>query len=1408
MAKPPPPSLYSSAFYQSLQASTIKTNNLIANVTLDLPAPLQSIANLTTSGNEILYTQSTNNYAVSGISSIGRSFLTLESTNNQRSALGLVIGTDVQQHSNFLDDIITIGSTNSNIVVSTGSGFTNSSITLYARNNLLTATSNSQLATLLGSITGTLTTTDRLVKITDTNELSQTDIILDDSNNLSGINDISLTGTLGGITVDERTQLSNINSTTISSTQWEYLGTLDQSLNTTDSVAFSGINLNNQKITNVLNPSNDQDAATKSYVDSIASTGAPPLESVNLATSTILPNTPSYASPAQTLTSTGGPGSLSVDGVAVSVGDRILVKDQGTNTQNGIYVVTDDGSSPGPNWVLTRSSDFNQAAMPLLAGASIFVQLGTGGSVNTGTTWALQTTINNIDPLTDPVIFVQIGGVQNFSAGSGIDSIALSGGTIQTDISARLKYSGNTIDLNTITVPYGGTGLTTLTSNGVMIGQGTSSIDTTKLAPTGDFVGTSDTQTLTNKTMTSNTNNIISRALYTDNGDNSVSTYASSNPTNGQFLIATSSNTATWQTFTGTEFDRSIRVYQSGPNTGLAYNNITDAITHASTLTPLASNPVTIIVYPGTYSESTPLIIPAYVNIQGFGPRGSVIIRPTAPAPIGAVVQLGGNVNLANLIIDGNDGSGGYSTIGINSSIGTAFSQDSLNTVTIRNCSSDGIILSGNGSFGSKIMIIDNVSVLITASSFTMTYGINVNQGAILSGVDLSISGFLGGGSTLSNGLYVHDDFSYVDLYSIQISSATNAIVVGSGVNTTSRNNYPNCRILGAKIGLISNIAISLLQKSVTRFSDLIIDDDTNIFPNQIHISTNNPSLPSDPNLIVFLSTNLRFDLFSSTGATNNIIEIRGTNLSETLGEYQTQVYGELSIGTPGGYGAELSCGEGDSRTIGMVVLIDDGGVFTNITNNVKFNSLNNFSTNLATTGSINLTSAPATIDGITPTSGVTRVLVKDGSTANPGSSSIDNGIYLWNGTGSAMTRTSDFAATFTFSSDTGISVQSGTVNYGSRWKLNTDITIGTTSFSLLSSSSLSFPSSPTNNDALYIGNTLYSFPGIKATFSSPITTTSSLIETNNVITWEYWNGSIWTALPLMSTLGDAPYTVNGLNTFAFNDTITNPNNKSYQYRFGRIESSWATTTINGTLAYWIRARVINAANIVQIPVAVQFKISTDHTEINRNGFIEYFGDARPVQDTQVYLSALNPTGASGEFSPDSQTITAANTGSISITSTLPNSRWRNTRNTAISFVYVPHKLLDSSLNLKLKFDFNNGITAGPANIALKVDYAFLSKNNNIILGTTASTLTPDVARTTGWVAYAVATSANGFFPIEIPLNIVGLKNNEDINTQTVWIKINRNVSSSGGLDTYGDSVYLQAFHMENGIWCPGGYYE
>ena len=98
-------------------------------------------------------------------------------------------------------------------------------------------------------------------------------------------------------------------------------------------------------------------------------------------------------------------------------------------------------------------------------------------------------------------------------------------------------------------------------------------------------------------------------------------------------------------------------------------------------------------------------------------------------------------------------------------------------------------------------------------------------------------------------------------------------------------------------------------------------------------------------------------------------------------------------------------------------------------------------SVRVATTGSnISLSSAPAAIDGVTLSSD-DRVLVKDQS------SGAENGIYVFNGSGSAMTRATDADANAEVTSGMFTFVTEGSVNADSGFVLTTDgsITVGST---------------------------------------------------------------------------------------------------------------------------------------------------------------------------------------------------------------------------------------------------------------------------------------------------------------------------------------------------------------------------
>lgn len=168
-----------------------------------------------------------------------------------------------------------------------------------------------------------------------------------------------------------------------------------------------------QQITGLGYPSSDTDAASKAYVDDVFS-GVSPSAPARVATAAALSAYTPAGSPA-TLTANAN-GALTVDGVALSNGDRVLLKDEsGANEKyNGIYGVTDAGSAGTP-WVLDRAEDAD-TTVEVNTGDEYFV---VDGTANGGTSWALATPAP-ITLGTTALYFVQTGGGAQYSAGSGL----------------------------------------------------------------------------------------------------------------------------------------------------------------------------------------------------------------------------------------------------------------------------------------------------------------------------------------------------------------------------------------------------------------------------------------------------------------------------------------------------------------------------------------------------------------------------------------------------------------------------------------------------------------------------------------------------------------------------------------------------------------------------------------------------------------------------------------------------------------------------------------------------------------------------------------------------------------------------------------------------------------------------
>ena len=179
-----------------------------------------------------------------------------------------------------------------------------------------------------------------------------------------------------------------------------------------------------------------------------------------------------------------------IDGVTLVAGDRVLLKDQSTASENGIYVAVGSGAGAA-----SRAPDADTSAK-VTTGMFTFVSEGT---VN-GDNGFVLTTNDAITLGTTGLTFVQFSGAGQVIAGAGLtksgntldvvgtadritvntDSVDIASTYVgQSTITTLGTITTGTWDATTVAVTAGGTGVESFTDNGVVYGNGTSALDVT-----------------------------------------------------------------------------------------------------------------------------------------------------------------------------------------------------------------------------------------------------------------------------------------------------------------------------------------------------------------------------------------------------------------------------------------------------------------------------------------------------------------------------------------------------------------------------------------------------------------------------------------------------------------------------------------------------------------------------------------------------------------------------------------------------------------------------------------------------------------------------------------------------------------------------------------------------------------
>jgi hypothetical protein len=340
---------------------------------------LAALASLTSAADKLPYFTGSGTASTTLLTTYSRTLLESIDAEAARFTLGLVIGTDVQAYSVNLAALAGLTSNADTLPYFSAYGAASTTVlTSYSRTLLESIDAAAARATLgLGTIS------------------------TQDSSN------VTITGgTVTGITelgVDNIT----INGNEISSTNING----DISLNPAGS---GSVDVNGARIVNVGAPTSNTDAVNKLYVDQVAQ-GIHTHEPVAAATTDTL-----AALTSGTVTynnGTSGVGATitlanaitTLDGYTLQNNDRILIKNETTLANNGVYVWTTGGT------VLTRALDMNDVAESK-GGDFFFVQNGTQNN-NSG---FIQTEKVTEFGTTD-ILFQQFSGAGTYTAGTGLD---------------------------------------------------------------------------------------------------------------------------------------------------------------------------------------------------------------------------------------------------------------------------------------------------------------------------------------------------------------------------------------------------------------------------------------------------------------------------------------------------------------------------------------------------------------------------------------------------------------------------------------------------------------------------------------------------------------------------------------------------------------------------------------------------------------------------------------------------------------------------------------------------------------------------------------------------------------------------------------------------------------------------
>ena len=760
--------------------------------------------------------------------------------------------------------------------------------------------------------------------------------------------------------------------------------------------------------------------------------------------------------------------------------------------------------------------------------------------------------------------------------------------------------------------------------------------------------------------------------------------------------------------------------------------------------------PYTITVQAGVYTEDNPILCKSFVTVIG---NGSVIIN--AQNNTEDVLQLEANSFIYGISIQNATSSNAISK--------TSASNSTLKDITFIDCDC-GLYMNSTGS-----IFAYNITILSIFE--TPTNGINVESG------NVTIQNIVvGTDTTLTNIITISGSNSIATIDNVTSFSpnVVDGVHLEHGCNCVIR----NVSIVGASKGINTYGALSIRLMNTVIFNcvtGIYIDWDESATESQVaSIGLTGCEIRECTNNIIVI--NDETTMFGSGNISDSSSFIVNPNATPNIsfidtfgGDEGLTILGELHVGSPT-FPKESVFGEGDSYTIGMLVYTYDGSSYVDVSAEAA-----------SSEGSV-FTFPNGTINSAIYMSSLQR---------NAGDFVKHYGIKL-NITDFTAPEIHDITVTVSGAADavdvTGDYDYEGSdfsnhpvyeITGGGIYLFNVD---GYWCFDIV------YPDNKTRwNKTLYYSVALENaYIPIAPNVDIPTLVYNPNISASNIVT-EYYDGetSSWVEVNTMITQSNPPY-------MPYSKHVEQARG-NYQIRYDSklYETPWEVNDDVGlgTELYWIRFRIINT--MTSLPEIQQIKLHSSRCEINGNGWLEYFGSARPIR-TLPWDGGLLQAAASSPANQDLFISDVLDVGRI-------ENEFVNGATDRIGLnAYLPYDV-DTSSGIRLKWTVTtDDNTLG--NIEWNVRWGYSADGYNVFGTTGDAPATGPNEQSINLVALAPALNTQKTY--EVFLNIEDTVSRRDGGYGDIlWVSIERD-----GGDAHGGDVAMINLRANYYAWCDGGH--